>query len=141
MTIIINDGSRRGGLGSFLGHVDQQLSLLPVLRRRYQLRPGSGSQASEAHVLDLQVLVDAVLGSLPAQAGLFDPAEGGLGDGQEALVDPHHAHLQRLGHPPDLAHVLRVEVSWQQRRRRTGSEPGGRRHRRPEATAFSLRRI
>lgn len=71
----------------------------------------SGFQASEAHVLDFQVLVDAVLGALSAQTGLFDPTEGSLRCGQEALVDSNYPHLQCLCHPPDLTHILRVKVA------------------------------
>lgn len=71
----------------------------------------SGSQSSEAQVLDLQVLVHAAPGPLSAQTGLLDPPEGGLGGRQDALVDPDHAHLQGLGHTPDLSDVLRVEVT------------------------------
>lgn len=65
----------------------------------------SGLEASEAHVLDVQVLADAVLGALHAQARLFDAPKRGLGGGQQALVDPHDAHLQGLSHPPDLAGI------------------------------------
>lgn len=79
------------------------------------LRPGSGFEASEAHVLNFQILVDSVLGALAAQTGLFDPTEGGLCTGYQALIDSNHPHLQRLCHPPDLTHILWVEVTWEQK--------------------------
>lgn len=66
----------------------------------------SGFEATEAHVLILQILVDPVLGALATQTGLFDPTEGGLCGGDETLVDSDHAHLQHLGHSPYLTHVL-----------------------------------
>lgn len=88
------------------------MSLSPWRRRG---SVASELEASEAHVLHLQILVQAVLGALPAQTRLFDATEGGLGAGNEALVDSNHPHLQRLGHPPDLAHVLGVEVAWEQK--------------------------
>lgn len=75
------------------------------------LRPVSGFEASEAHVLDVQILFDAVLGAFAAQTGLFDPAECGLWGGEEALVDSNYPHLQRFRHPPDLTHILRVAVA------------------------------
>ncbi|KAF3838983.1 hypothetical protein F7725_017700 [Dissostichus mawsoni] len=37
-----------------------------------------GFEASEAHVLDLQILVHAVFGAFAAQPGLFDPPKRGL---------------------------------------------------------------
>lgn len=81
------------------------------------LRPVSGCETSEAHVLVFQVLVDAVFGAFDAQTGLFHPAECTLRGGQEALVDSNYPHLQRLRHPPDLTHILRVEVTWRQKKR------------------------
>lgn len=72
----------------------------------------SWRQAAEANVLHLQVLVDAVLGAFGAQAGLFHPPKQRLRGRQQPLVDSNHPHLQRLGHTPDLTHVLREEVPW-----------------------------
>lgn len=66
----------------------------------------SGLEATEAHVLHVQVLVDAILGTLHTQPRLLDAPERGLGGGQQALVDAHDAHLQGLSHPPDLAGIL-----------------------------------
>lgn len=72
---------------------------------------GSGLEASKADVLDLQILVDAVLGALTAQTRLFDAAKRGLRCGQQALVHANYPRLQRLRHPPRLTDVLRVEVT------------------------------
>lgn len=71
----------------------------------------SGRQASEAHVLQLQVLVDAVLGAFGTQPGLLDPAERRLCGGHDPLVDSDHPDLHRLGNTPDLTHVLGEEVA------------------------------
>lgn len=73
-----------------------------------------GLEATKAHVLDMEVLVDAILGALHTQPRLLDAPERGLRSGQQALVDPHDAHLQGLSHPPDLAGILREEVAWRE---------------------------
>lgn len=66
-----------------------------------------------ARVAHLKVLVDAVLGALPAKARLLDPAEGrGLG-GDAALVEAHHPVLQRLRHAPRARQAARVKVGRQ----------------------------
>lgn len=82
----------------------------------------SGLQPSEAHVLDLQIFFDAVLGAFAAQTGLFDAAERRLRGGQQTLVDADNPDLQRLRHPPDLTHILRVAVTWRRDRDREGEE-------------------
>lgn len=71
----------------------------------------SGRQASEAHVLELQVLIDAVFAAFGAQPGLFDPSEHRLRGGNQPLIDPNHPNLHRLGNTPDLTHVLGEEVT------------------------------
>lgn len=73
-----------------------------------------GLEATKTHVLDMEVLVDAVFGAFHAQPRLLDAPERGLRSGQQALVDPHDAHLQALSHPPDLAGILREEVAWRE---------------------------
>lgn len=87
---------------------------------RASSRRVSGLQPSEAHVLDLQILFDAVFRAFAAQTGLFDAAERRLWGGQQTLVDADDPDLQRLRHPPDLTHILRVAVTW--RRDREGGQ-------------------
>ena len=67
----------------------------------FLLHPDS-SQTTKAHVLDLRILVDAVLGALPADAGLLDTTECALRAGHQTLVDAHHANLHLAGHTPAL---------------------------------------
>jgi hypothetical protein len=62
------------------------------------------------HVLDLEVVLDAVLGAFAAEAGFLHAAEGRHLGRDDAGVDADHAVFQRLGHAPDAAHVAGVEV-------------------------------
>src|SRR5450759_1660443 len=64
------------------------------------LRPTSRVELrSDADVLDLEVLLDALEAALAPEAGVLDPAEGRGRVGHDALVDAHHAELQRLADP------------------------------------------
>ena len=65
---------------------------------------------SHDEVLHLQVLVDAVDGALPPEAGLLDAAERGDLVGDVAGVDPDHARLERGGDPPDALGVAGEQV-------------------------------
>ena len=66
-----------------------------------------------ADVLEMQEIVETVDRALAAVPRILDAAERrGLGR-ESALVDPDDASLQGIGHPPDAAYVLAVEVSRQ----------------------------
>ena len=93
--------------------------------RRASTRSGrSAIDAPQAHVLDLEVILDAVLGSLAAVAGLFHAAEGSDLGGNDALVDPYNSVLEALGHAPDAADVTRVEVGREAEGRVVGERDG-----------------
>src|SRR5262249_56750260 len=66
--------------------------------------------STEADVLDLEEVLDAVLGALAAEAGLLDAAEGRDFVGDDADVHADDARLDRLGVAEDASHVARVEV-------------------------------
>src|SRR5688572_29633789 len=70
-------------------------------------------QITEAEVLDLDVVVDAVVRTFAPDARLFDAAERHLGHRDQAGVDADHAVLERLGHAEDPADVAAVEVARQ----------------------------
>src|SRR5215471_5029670 len=63
-----------------------------------------------AEILDFEVFVDAVLRSLPAEAGFLHAAERSLRGRDQARVDPDDPVLQRLRDPRDAAEVAGVEV-------------------------------
>src|SRR5215510_5498917 len=63
-----------------------------------------------AEILDLEVFVDAVLRSLPAEAGFLHAAERSLGGRDQAGIDPDDPVLQGLRDPRDAAEVAGVEV-------------------------------
>src|SRR6266567_8527436 len=65
---------------------------------------------AHAQVLHLEVLLDAVLGALAADAAFLDAAEGRDLRGDDALVDADDAVFERLGSAPDAADVAAVEV-------------------------------
>src|SRR4051812_24931919 len=86
--------------------------------RRPRPRPARTSLESAAagrshrhrDVLDLQVLVDALLAALAAEAGSLHAAERRRGVGHHALVEPDHAGLQLLAHAEGALDVARVDV-------------------------------
>ena len=55
-------------------------------------------QPTHQHVLDLHVVVDSVLETLAAGAGLLDTTKGSHLIGDNTLVDTHDAVFQRFGH-------------------------------------------
>ena len=59
-------------------------------------------EIAESDGLHLCVLLDAVLGSLPPDAGLLDAAERALAAADHAVVDAHHASLDPLRHAETL---------------------------------------
>src|SRR5437764_7526110 len=79
-------------------------------RLRGLLRAALTIHPAKADVLDLDVLVDPVLRAFPAEPRLLDPAERRDLGRDQAGVDPDHAVLERLGHPPDAPDIARVEV-------------------------------
>src|SRR5690606_35677021 len=84
-----------------------------MLPRRDAAGAWPNSDAAEAEVLDLEVLLQSVLRALTADAALFHATEGRHFSGDEARVDADHTALERLGDPPDAAHVTAVEVAGQ----------------------------
>src|SRR6185369_13970220 len=66
--------------------------------------------SAEAHVLDLEEVVDAVLRALAPEARLLHAAEGRDLVRDDAHVHAHDARLERLGGAEDAAHVARIEV-------------------------------
>src|SRR5579862_9934801 len=65
---------------------------------------------ADRQVLDLEEVVDAVLGAFAAQARLLHAAEGRDLVGEDADVDADHARLDRFGDAEDAAHVARIEI-------------------------------
>src|SRR4029078_5920 len=70
----------------------------------------SAVDAVEAEVLDLEELVDPVVGALAPDAGLLDAAERRALVREDAGVDADDAELERLADAPDAADVPREEV-------------------------------
>src|SRR5690606_8364906 len=68
---------------------------------------------AERDVLDLEVLLDAPVTALAADAGLLHAAERRLRGGGHAVVDAHDAVLERLGHAERARHVVREQVGRQ----------------------------
>ena len=60
-------------------------------------------EIAESDGLHLGVLLDAVLGALPPDAGLLDAAERGLAAARHAVVDAHHPALDPPGHAETLS--------------------------------------
>src|SRR5437868_3244075 len=58
----------------------------------------ASGDTAEAQVLDLEVLLDPVLGALAAEAALLDAAKRRHLRRDEAGVDADHARLEPLGH-------------------------------------------
>src|SRR6266545_6039292 len=77
----------------------------PLQRPRHAL-----TSQVHRHVLDLEVLVDALGAALAAEAGLLDPAERRRRVGHHALVEADHAGLQGLNHPEGALEVGGVDV-------------------------------
>src|SRR5574340_557286 len=69
-------------------------------------------RCSDAHaqVLDLEVVLDAVLRALAAQARLLDPAERRDLVRDQPGIDADHAVFEPFGHAPDARDVAGVEV-------------------------------
>ena len=63
--------------------------------------------------LDIEVLVHPVLRSFTPEAGLLDAAERRGLDRNAPGVEPYHAALEPLSHPPGTADVFGVEVRGQ----------------------------
>src|SRR5688572_28236107 len=76
------------------------------------IRPGGSvdSNPAEAKVLDLEELLDAVLGPLAAQSGLLHTAKRRDFRGNQSGVDADHPGFERFRHAPDAADVTTVEV-------------------------------
>jgi hypothetical protein len=62
------------------------------------------------HVLRLEVLVDPFLASLTTKSRVLDPAEGGGGVGDQALVEADHAGLETLADPQGPFETLGIDV-------------------------------
>src|SRR4051812_9114739 len=59
---------------------------------------------------EVQVVLDALPATLPAETGVLDAAERGGGLGHQAPVQAHHPDLERLGDAERPADVPGVEV-------------------------------
>src|SRR5665647_196137 len=92
---------------------------------------------SDADVLDLEVLLDALETTFTAEARVLDPAERRRRVGHDALVDADHPELQGLADPQRARQVAGEYVSHQavfrvvgpRDRLRLGGERRDRRHR------------
>src|SRR5690606_20330029 len=82
------------------------------------------SQAADAGVLDVQVVVDPVFGALASDAGLLDAAEGCNLGGDQPLVDADEAVFEGLRDAEGTAEVARVEIAGEAEFRVVG-EPHG----------------
>src|SRR3990172_2944952 len=69
----------------------------------------------------LTVLLDALVASLPPEAGLLEPAERDLVGVAGGVVRPDEPVLELLGHPDEPGHVARVEVGGQPELGRVGA--------------------
>ena len=86
--------------------------LLPAVRP-LRMRSSPGSDTAQAEVLDLEVVLDPVLGAFAAQARGLDAAERRHFVGDQAGVDADHAVLQLLGDAEHAGQVAGVEVGRQ----------------------------
>ncbi len=86
-------------------------AIIPVFgdrsRRLLDLRTeqADASDAAHAEIFHFEVILEAMAGTLPPDAGLFDPAEGCRFRGHASGVDTDHAIFQGLGHTPDTLQV------------------------------------
>src|SRR5688500_2381608 len=76
-------------------------------------RPAKSASAAlhrNGHVLGLQVLEDALVAALAAEAGLLDAAERRRRVGDHALVEPDHAGLEPFADAQGALDVAGVDV-------------------------------
>src|SRR5450631_286351 len=73
----------------------------------------TGRLRSDADVLDLEVLFDALEPALTTEAGVLDPAEGRSGVGHNPLVDADHPELQRLANPQGAREIAGEDIGHQ----------------------------
>src|SRR5688572_30324922 len=83
---------------------------VPLRRREPYTKTRPLRNPAEAEVLDLEVLLDAVLGPLAAETALLHAAERRHLGRDEAGVDAHHAALEPLGHAEHARHVAPIEI-------------------------------
>jgi hypothetical protein len=69
------------------------------------IEEAAGGRAISIIDVGVEVVLDAVLRALAADAGFLDAAEGRDFGGDDAGVDADDAVFQRLGHAPDAADV------------------------------------
>src|SRR5258706_11269546 len=69
-----------------------------------------GPDAAEIEILDLEIVLDAVLRALAAEARLLDAAERRHLGRDDAFVDADDAVLEPLGDPEDAPNVACVEI-------------------------------
>src|SRR5712691_2272914 len=74
----------------------------------------------DEHLLGLQVLLDAPVTQLPAEARRLVAAPRGFDEGGLHVIDPHDAGLQRLHYPERLEDVPGPDGGGQAVRRRVG---------------------
>src|ERR1041385_7318438 len=71
---------------------------------------GLGQKTPQQHIFDLEKVFDAVLGALPADAGLLHAAERRDLGRDDSLVDADDSVFERLGNAHDAADVARIEI-------------------------------
>src|SRR5258706_9206530 len=96
----------RGLRGTFICATSAFICVSKALCQHHSLN----SNAPDAEVLDLEEVVDAVLGAFAPEAGLLHAAEGCDFVGDDAGVDADDPGLEGLGDAPHAPDVARIEV-------------------------------
>src|SRR5581483_6173885 len=104
--------SRRHGSSAAGAHADDSAN-----RSAAELRMASDAQAE---ILDLQVIVDAVLGALSPETGRLHAAEWRDLRRDESGIHADYPGFDPLRDAPDAAEVARVEIGGEPERRRVG---------------------
>src|SRR6185437_16779733 len=81
--------------------------------RENRLRWGrfpSSFKAALTHILDRQIIIEAILRTFAAVARFLYAAKGGRFRSERALVDADDTRLERARHAIDPAHILAVKV-------------------------------
>src|SRR5579863_7925886 len=84
----------------------------------------SRSDAAETEIFDFDILINAVFGSFPAEAGFLYAPEGCDFRGNDSCVDADDTVLESLSDSPDTRDIAAVEISRQTKFRIIGEGNG-----------------
>src|SRR5690606_23632581 len=80
-------------------------------RRPALITFASEAEAADADIFGVEIILDALMPTLAAEAGLLDATERRLGRGDDAFIDADHAVFQPLHDAEGAAEIAGVEIA------------------------------